>query len=314
MNVPNCKERLEILQVLCQHLAIESQCCLEQVAELTTGHVGADLHLLCRQVAYMSTDAAPSIADWKGALSKMTPSVMRQQGFACHSGDFRKASWEDVGGLEEAKTYIRRSVEWPLKHPEAFERLKVARPKGVLVYGPPGCGKSLLVRAAATSCAASFVSISAAELFSPYVGDSEKMVTALFQRARLAVPAILFLDELDAMVGARASGGANQGQTAQLGVVATLLQEMDGIAASQGVIVVGATNRPDKIDAALMRPGRFDSLVYIPNPDKAARLSILKAVCSKMPLKGVDLETVASRTDLFSGADLAALAKEVKVK
>lgn len=206
--------------------------------------------------------------------------------------------------MEEARMY-----EWPLKHPEAFERLNVPRPKGVLIYGPPGCGKSLLVRAAATSCTASFLSISAAELFSPFVGDSEKMVSDLFRRARQAVPAILFLDELDAMVGGRTN--ANHGRTAQLGVVAALLQEMDGISSSQGVVVVGATNRPDKIDGALLRPGRFDSLVHIPQPDETARLAVLQSLCRKMPLKEVDLKNLAERTQLFSGADLESLTKEV---
>lgn len=221
-------------------------------------------------------------------------------------------TWEQVGGLDEARHYIQRSVEWPLKYPECFRRLNVPHPKGVLVYGPPGCGKSLLVRAAATCCNASFLSVSAAELFSPYVGDSEKMVSQLFRRARLAVPCILFLDELDAMVGGRnASGSTNQGRTAQIGVIATLLQEMDGISSSQGVVVVAATNRPDKIDAALLRPGRFDSLVFMANPDQKARLSILQAITRKMPVAGVHLETVAERTDLFSGADLESLAKEV---
>lgn len=214
--------------------------------------------------------------------------------------------------------YIRRSVEWPLRHPDAFVRLNVPRPKGVLVYGPPGCGKSMLVRAAATSCAASFFSISAAELFSPFVGDSEKMVADLFRRARQAVPSIVFLDELDAMVGSR-TAAANHGRTAQLGVVATLLQEMDGISSGQsgscaaaGVVVVGATNRPDKIDAALLRPGRFDALVHIPHPDKRGRLDVLTSLCRRMPLsQDVDLDWLVGKTDLYSGADLDSLTKEV---
>ena len=229
--------------------------------------------------------------------------------------------------------YLRRSIEWPLKYPEAFARLNIARPKGVLIYGPPGCGKSMLVRAAACSCAASFLSISAAELFSPYVGDSEKMVASLFQRARLAVPCILFLDELgtmfwlpsnlfsynfpynceilDAMVGGRSTSNSS-GRSAQLGVISALLQEMDGISSSQGVVVVGATNRPDKIDTALLRPGRFDSLVYVRNPDDRVRLAILQTLTRKMAIQDIDLDSIARRTPLFSGADLESLCKEVR--
>ena len=166
----------------------------------------------------------------------------------------------------------------------------------------------MVVRAAATSFAASFLSASAAELFSPYVGDSEKQIAALFNRARLAVPCILFLDELDALVGSRS---ASQGRTAQMGVISTLLQEMDGISSSRGVVVVGATNRPDKIDAALLRPGRFDSLVYIPNPNTSAREAILRAVTRKMSIENIDFYQIAAQTRLFSGADLESLCKEV---
>jgi len=238
-------------------------------------------------------------------MNNMRSSVMRQ---AQGNGEFRKVRWEEVGGLEEAKKCIRRSIEWPLKHPEAFQRFGIPGPKGVLLYGPPGCGKSLLVRAAATSCAASFHSISSAELFSPFVGDSEKMISSLFKRARLAAPAILFLDELDSMVGARSN--SNNGRTAQLGVITALLQEMDGISPSHGVVVIGATNRPDRIDGALLRPGRFDSSVYIPNPDEKARLAILKAASRKMPLKSVNLDLIAKQTHLFSGADLECLVKQ----
>ncbi|XP_057369382.1 ATPase family gene 2 protein homolog B-like isoform X1 [Daphnia carinata] len=304
---PNCHQREEIINAICQDLELGySSEDVRQVAEMTPGFVGADLNLLCREAFYVSEDANQlTLRDWKAAIGRVRPSAMRNNS---GNGKFRRVSWDEVGGLEEARMYIRRSVEWPLKYPEAFERLNVPRPKGVLIYGPPGCGKSLLVRAAASSCTASFLSISAAELFSPFVGDSEKMVSDLFRRARQAVPAILFLDELDAMVGGRTN--ANHGRTAQLGVVAALLQEMDGISSSQGVVVVGATNRPDKIDGALLRPGRFDSLVHIPHPDEAARLAILESLSRKMPLKDVDLKHVAERTNLFSGADLESLTKE----
>lgn len=310
--VPDAQQRRLILAAHCRalDLVLDVGCRLEDVANATPGYLGADLGLLCREVAFQSEEKdCVTFDDFKKALGAVRPPLHRQDHAA---SDFRKVSWDQVGGLQEVQMYLRRTIEWPLKHPEAFVRFNVPPPKGVLLYGPPGCGKSLTVRAVATSCDVAFVSASAAELFSSYVGDSEKRVAALFRRARLAAPCILFLDELDAVVGARSSSSSSSGgRTAQLGVIATLLQEMDGVAACRDVIVVAATNRPDKIDAALMRPGRFDAHVYVPNPDRAARLAVLRAVTARMALAAdVDLDDIADRTDLFSGADLEWLLKE----
>ena len=204
---------------------------------------------------------------------------------------------------------LREAVEWPLKYPDAFRRMGIEPPKGILLFGPPGTGKTLLARAVATESEANFISVKGPELLSKWVGESEKGIREVFRRAKMAAPSIIFFDELDALVPRRGSGFGDAHVTER--VISQLLTELDGLEKLENVVVIGATNRPDLIDPALLRPGRFDRLVYVPPPDEKARLEILKIHTRKMPLaKDVDLEQLAKETEHYSGSDLAALCRE----
>ncbi|PNF38587.1 hypothetical protein B7P43_G03982 [Cryptotermes secundus] len=241
------------------------------------------------------------------------------------------AKLSDIGGMESIKQSLCAAVEWPLLYPETFAKFGLPQPKGVLLYGPPGCAKTSLACALASAMNVTFLSVSAADLYSPYVGDAEKSIGELFHRARLGAPTILFIDEIDALVGSR--GHREQG--VQERVLSALLTEMDGIGVQQdsvstmyktyrgnksvcppqinvGVVVIAATNRPDMLDNALLRPGRFDKLLYVPPPDNAARLAILRVLTAHIPLGDcVDLQFLALTTNLFSGADMSNLCREV---
>ncbi|MGH0150183.1 UNVERIFIED_CONTAM: hypothetical protein FKN15_016724 [Acipenser sinensis] len=322
---------------------------IASLAEMTTGYVGADLTALCREAAlqailHSSQDAGSHLirmSNFLEALKKVHPSCLRS---SIGQTDFRPVAWEHIGGLEDVKLKLKQSIEWPMKFPEAFIRLGLSRPKGVLLYGPPGCAKTTLVKAAATSCHCSFLSVSGADLFSPYVGDSEKTLAQVFQQARACAPSVLFLDEIDSILGSRADSKASRG--VQDRVLSVILNELDGIGlkvterrgpaskkclqeglpeqqecdrqldyqevCNKDVLVVAATNRPDLLDDALLRPGRLDKIVYVPPPDQEARLAILKICTEKMPLDSdVSLEDVAEKTCFFSGADLENLCKEL---
>ncbi|NOZ88446.1 MAG: AAA family ATPase, partial [Crenarchaeota archaeon] len=216
--------------------------------------------------------------------------------------------WDDIGGLEDVKQQLREAVEWPLKHPEVFRRLGITPPKGVLLFGPPGTGKTLLAKAAATESGANFIAVRGPEVLSKWVGESEKMIREIFRKARQHSPAIVFFDEIDAIAQTR---GAFDTSGVTYRIVNQLLAELDGIVPLSNVVVIAATNRPDILDPALLRPGRFDKVVYVPPPDKKARLEILRIHTRKMPLADdVDLELLAIRTEGYSGADLAALVRE----
>jgi transitional endoplasmic reticulum ATPase len=272
--------------------------------------VAADLAALVREAgvraALRQKDAeAPSVAgaDFAAALEVVRPTSMAQS-----TVDIAPVTLDDVGDMAEVKEVLTESVLWPLTYPDTFARLGIQPPRGVLLYGPPGCGKTFLVKAIAGTGRANVLSVKGAELLSKWVGESERAVRELFRRAREAAPTLVFLDEVDALVPVR--GQASDGGTTDR-VVASLLTELDGVEALRNVVVIGATNRPDLVDPALLRPGRLDRLVYVPPPDADARAEILRAAARTVPLAAdVDLAALASTLDRFSAADCSALVRE----
>ena len=227
--------------------------------------------------------------------------------------------WDDIGGATDIKNKLRRAIEWPTQRAEQYAALGIRPPRGVLLHGPPGCAKTSLARAAASASGVSFLYLSGASLYSPYVGEAERAVRELFALGRATSPAILFLDELEAIVGSRSSmstgggdgGGGGGGEAVQLRVLSTLLNEMDGVAPLSHVVVIGATNRPDLLDAALLRPGRFDEIIEVAPPDRDARKDVLRIHTKGMPLAAdVDLDALAVKCDGWSGAQLGALCRE----
>jgi transitional endoplasmic reticulum ATPase len=212
--------------------------------------------------------------------------------------------------LEEVKQSLKEAVEWPLKNPERFTRLGIQPPKGILLHGPPGCGKTLLARAVATESEANFIAIRGPEIFSKWVGESEKAIRETFRKARMAAPSIIFFDEFDALVPSRGGGGDNRVTER---VISQLLTEIDGLLSLQNIVVIAATNRPDMIDPAVLRPGRFDRRVYVPPPDNDARLRILQIKTKEMPLDKVKIEDLAKRLQGYSGADIDAICREAAI-
>lgn len=342
VGTPTISQRRAILEVLTSSIPIHSDVDLDALADMTVGYVGADLVALCRDAALQVVVSAHQDCqvnqvkreNFNEAFKKIRPTSARS---AVGQVEFKPVYWEQIGGLEDIKLLLKQSIEWPMKYPDAFMRMGLSLPKGVLLYGPPGCAKTTLVKAVATSCHCSFFSISGADLFSPYVGDSEKTLAQLFRQARASTPAIVFLDEIDAIVGCRSEGRTGSG--VQERILSVLLNELDGVGLkvterrgrqvllegdpehneelefkeviNKSVMVVAATNRPDVLDDALLRPGRLDKLLYIPPPDEEARLSILKICTKSMPLANdVSLESLAASTQFYSGADLQNLCKE----
>jgi len=222
-----------------------------------------------------------------------------------------KVKWEDIGGLEEVKQSLKEMVEWPLKYPESFERMGIRPPKGILLYGPPGTGKTLLAKAVANESGANFISVKGPELKSKWVGESERMVRDLFRRAKQVAPCIIFFDEIDALAPTR---GRIIGENVTEGIVSQLLSEMSGLEELHGVIIIAASNRPDIIDPALLRPGRLDRQILVPAPSLKAREEILKVHTKSMPIKGVDIKKFAKETEECSGADLEALVREAAME
>ncbi|KAJ1917975.1 hypothetical protein IWQ60_007619 [Tieghemiomyces parasiticus] len=333
IGVPTVAAREAILRYHTRHLSLSPTLDLGYLATLTNGYVGADLAALCREATqsvirrqFRRSPVVPgaftsqrtgaedktvglSLADFQAALTRVGPSM--QRGLAL---DVAPLTWDDVGGLAEVKQQLRQAVEWPLQYRDTFDRLGLRPPRGILLYGPPGCSKTTLVKVVASCTQASFFSLNGAALYSPFVGDSERTVRDLFRRARAGAPSVIFFDEMDAVVGKRALGGSSLssgGDVVQERLLTMLLNEMDGMEATQSVLVIGATNRPDMIDAALLRPGRFDRLVYVPPPDYDARCQILSIATATTPLDGdVDLSRLAQSTERFSGADLTNLCRE----
>ncbi|GLY96958.1 AAA family ATPase [Actinoplanes sp. NBRC 103695] len=308
--LPDQAMRREQLGVLTRGMPLAEDVRLDDVAGRTPGFVAADLGALAREAgvraALRQKDAeSPTVAmpDFEAALDVVRPTSMAESTLEVAS-----VTLDDVGDMADVKQVLTESVLWPLTYPDTFARLGVSPPRGVLLYGPPGCGKTFLVKAIAGTGRANVLSVKGAELLSKWVGDSEKAVRELFRRAREAAPTLVFLDEVDALAPQRGQG-TDGGTTDR--VVAALLTELDGVEELRNVVVIGATNRPDLIDSALLRPGRLERLVYVPPPDGEARTAILKASSRSVPLDGeVDLAALGADLDGFSAADCAALIRE----
>ncbi len=320
--MPDKQGRLEILQIHSRNVPLSEDVSLEKIAEVTHGFTGADLAALVREAALnalrrilpkinLDEEIPPeiydnlkvSMNDFIQALKTINPSGLRE--FLVEVPEVR---WDDIGGLENVKQELREVVEWPLKYPESFSRLGIEPPKGILLYGPPGCGKTLLAKAVATESGANFIAIKGPEILSKWVGESEKAIREIFRKARTYAPAIVFFDEIDALAPVR--GIAADSYVSER-VVSQLLTELDSVERLNRVVVIAATNRPDLVDPALLRPGRLEKLIYVPPPDFRTRLEILKVHTRRTPLDtDVDLEELARVTEGYSGADLAALVRE----
>jgi len=319
IGIPDATGRLEVLRIHTKNMKLGDDVDLEQVASETHGHVGADLAALCSEAALQQIrekmdlidledeqiDAevldslAVSMENFRWALGKSNPSALRET-----SVEVPNVTWDDVGGLENVKRELQELVQYPVEHPEKFLKFGMTPSKGVLFYGPPGCGKTLLAKAIANECQANFISIKGPELLTMWFGESEANVRDIFDKARSAAPCVLFFDELDSIAKSR-GGNAGDGGGAADRVINQLLTEMDGMSAKKNVFIIGATNRPDIIDSAIMRPGRLDQLIYIPLPDDKSRIQIFKANLRKTPMaKDVDLDYMAKVTKGFSGADI----------
>mmetsp|Transcript_11602 Transcript_11602/g.20607 ORF Transcript_11602/g.20607 Transcript_11602/m.20607 type:complete len:807 (+) Transcript_11602:2296-4716(+) len=319
IGVPDENGRLEIFRIHTRNMKLDENVDPEQIAKETHGFVGADIAALCTEAAMQcirekmdlidieedSIDAeildsmAVTQEHFKIALATSNPSSLRETVV-----EVPNISWADIGGLEDVKRELREMVQYPIEHPEKFEKFGMAASKGVLFYGPPGCGKTLLAKAVANECQANFISIKGPELLTMWFGESEANVREAFDKARSAAPCVLFFDELDSIAVRRGSSNGDGGGAGDR-VMNQLLTEMDGMGAKKQVFIIGATNRPDIIDTALMRPGRLDQLIFIPMPDIESRKSILKATLRKSPVaKDVDLDFLASKTEKYSGADL----------
>lgn len=318
IGIPDPVGRLEILRIHTRNMKVADDVDLEAVASETHGFVGADLASLCSEAAMQqirekleifdledeTVDAevlnslAVTMENFRFALHATNPSALRET-----LVEVPKVTWEDIGGLEGVKKELQETVQYPVEHPEKFAKFGMSPSKGVLFYGPPGCGKTLLAKAIANECQANFISIKGPELLTMWFGESEANVRDVFDKARQAAPCVLFFDELDSIAKARGTSAGDSGGSDR--VLNQLLTEMDGIGAKKNVFVIGATNRPDQIDPALMRPGRLDQLIYIPLPDELSRLSVLRSVLKRSPLAPeVQLTAIAKITAGFSGADL----------
>ncbi|OLD08420.1 MAG: AAA family ATPase [Crenarchaeota archaeon 13_1_40CM_3_52_4] len=324
IGVPDKIGRHEILQIHTRAMPLTSDVNLNRLSDISHGYTGADISALCREAAMKSLrrylpqinledERIPSemlekmevnLDDFMNAYREITPTAMREVYVEVPS-----VQWADVGGLTDVKQELQEAVEWPLKKPEAFTRVGIRPPKGILLFGPPGCGKTMLARAVATESEANFISIKGPEIFSKWVGESEKAIREVFRKGRSAAPSIIFFDELDSVAPKRGMGSDDSGASER--VISQLLTEMDGIEALVNVVIIGASNRPDMIDPAMLRPGRFDRLIFVPPPDHATRLQILKIHTRNMPLaEGDDIDQITGQAAGYSGADLEAVCRE----
>ena len=321
IGVPNRDGRLEVLQIHTRGMPIDKDVNLEKLADISHGFVGADLQALAKEAAMralrrvlpdinLSGEGIPietlrkiivRMQDFMDVIKEMEPSAMREV-FV----EVPDIKWDDIGGLSSIKQELQEAVEWPLKYSGIFTYADATPPKGILLYGPPGTGKTLMAKAAANESEANFISIKGPELLSKWVGESEKGVREIFRKARQAAPCIIFFDELDAIAPAR--GGDHGDSHVTERVISQFLTEMDGLEILTNVVVIGATNRPDIIDPALLRPGRFDRILYVSPPDRDSRLQIIKIHTKKKPLADdVNIEKLADHTDRYTGADIASL-------
>jgi len=321
IGIPDDRGRLEILQIHTRGMPITDDVNIESIAKVTHGFVGADLEALSKEAAMrslrrilpeinMEQSKIPAETlnkikitnnDFQEALREIQPSALREV-----LVQRPNVHWEDIGGLQGVKEELAEAIEWPLKHADLFLEADVKSPKGILLYGPPGTGKTMIAKAVATTSEANFISVKGPELLSKWVGESEKGVREIFRKARQASPCIVFFDELDAVAPRR--GGSEGDSHVTERVISQMLTEMDGLEDLKGVIVIGATNRPDIIDEALLRPGRFDRILEVPVPDKEARMQIFQIHTRNKPINGsVNLDNLVEMTDGYTGADIAAL-------
>merc|ERR1712195_103467 len=335
IGVPDENGRLEVFRIHTRNMKLDDDVDPEAVARETHGFVGADIAALCTEAAMqcirekmdlidiedeqIDAEILDSIAvnqeHFRHALAQSNPSSLRETVV-----EVPNVSWEDIGGLEGVKRDLKELVQYPVEHPEKFEKFGMSPSKGVLFYGPPGCGKTLMAKAVANECQANFISVKGPELLTMWFGESEANVRDIFEKARQASPCILFVDELDSIAKSR-GGSSGDGGGAADRVINQVLTEMDGVGAKKNVFIIGATNRPDIIDGAVMRPGRLDQLIYIPLPDQESRISIFKANLRKSPVAGlllsslepdpdqdaatrVNIVELATNTNGFSGADI----------
>ena len=322
IGVPDRNGRLEILQIHTRGMPLAKDVNLDKLADISHGFVGADLQALAKEAAIralrrvlpeidLSSESIPAetlrkiivtMQDFTDVIKEMEPSAMRE--VFVEVPDVR---WEDIGGLSSIKQELQEAVEWPLKYQAVFTYADAMPPKGILLYGPPGTGKTLMAKAAANESEANFISIKGPELLSKWVGESEKGVREVFRKARQAAPCIIFFDEIDAIAPRRGGGFSGDSHVTER-LISQLLTELDGLEILTNVVVIGATNRPDIIDAALLRPGRFDRLLYVPSPDRDSRIQIIKIHTKKKPLADdVNIEKLADHTDRYTGADIASL-------
>ena len=333
IKVPDKRGRLEILQIHTRNMPLDTDVDQDRVAAVTHGFVGADLEYLCKEAAMKclrrllpelnleDEKLAPEVlnklivtmSDFENAVKEVMPSAMRE--VYLESPDI---PWTSIGGLEDIKRELQEAVEWPMRYPDLYKELKHTLTKGILLHGPSGTGKTLLAKAVATESEANFISVKGPELISKWVGESERGMREIFRRARQAAPCVVFFDEIDSIAltrggigGTDGGGGYGSGSSSSSSdrMLSQLLTEMDGIQELQGVVVIAATNRVDMIDAALLRPGRFDKIIFVPNPDMNTREKILQIHTKGKPLgQGIDFRKISEITEGFSGADITGVA------
>ena len=321
IGIPDDEGRFDILSIHTRGMPINEKVNLKQISKTTHGFVGADLEVLSKEAAMrslrrilpeidldedkISSEILQKIEitnnDFREALKEVKPSALREV-----QVQVPDVSWDDVGGLDELKDELREAVEWPIKHKEAYDYVNVETPKGVLLHGPPGTGKTLIAKALAKMTESNFISIKGPELLSKWVGESEKGVREIFRKARQVAPCIIFLDEVDSLVPRRGSGNSDSHVTEN--IVSQILTEIDGLEELHNVLIIGATNRLDIVDEALLRPGRFDRIIEVGNPDSKGRKHIFEIHTKKKPLESnVDIKKLVEITDGFSGAEIASI-------
>ena len=327
IGIPDKEGRLEILEIHTRGMPLADDVDKEKIAELTHGFVGADIATLTKEAALIAlrrvlpeidleAETIPleileklqvTMSDFMDALKIVEPSALREV-FV----ETPNISWDDIGGLEHVKKVLKEAIEWPIKYEKAYKHLNIKPPKGILLYGPPGTGKTMLAKAVAKESEANFISVKGPELLSKWVGESERGIREVFRKARQAAPCVIFFDELDSITPVRGSHLGDSKVTER--VISQLLTELDGLVELRGVTVIGATNRPDIIDPALLRPGRFDKLIEVGLPDKKGRIEIMKTHLRNTPIsKEINWEKLSEKMDGFSGADIAAVISEAKM-